>query len=107
MSQEATSLTPLQPTESIHALDVMRGVVCIIIFTGVGFALFGKLQRFELLYVVFSIWNFQLILSPIWLRYFHFGPMEWLWRNLSYQKMHPILKEYSKPVAPPVPMGIK
>lgn len=65
---------------------MMHSVICMIIFTGVGFGMFGKLQRYELLYVVFSIWIFQLILSPIWLKYFYFGPMEWLWRSLSYQK---------------------
>lgn len=72
---------------------IMHSLICMVVFTGVGLGLFGKLQRFELLYVVFSIWVFQLILSPIWLRYFHFGPMEWLWRNLSYRKVHPIWKQ--------------
>lgn len=72
---------------------LMHSVICMFVFTGVGFGLFGRLQRYELLYVVISIWIFQLILSPIWLRYFHYGPMEWLWRNLSYQKVHPIRKE--------------
>lgn len=71
---------------------LMHSVICMIVFTGVGFSLFGKLQRYELLYVVFSIWIFQLILSPIWLQYFHYGPMEWLWRNLSYLKIHSIRK---------------
>lgn len=68
---------------------IMHSIICLFVFTGVGFGLFGKLQRYELLYVVFSIWIFQLIVSPIWLRYFHFGPMEWLWRTLSYQKKQP------------------
>lgn len=72
---------------------LMHSVICMFIFTGVGFGLFGQLERFELLYVVFSIWIFQLILSPIWLDYFHYGPAEWLWRNLSYQKVHPLKKE--------------
>lgn len=71
---------------------MMHSVICMFVFTGVGFGLFGQLQRYELLYVVFSIWIFQLILSPIWLRYFHYGPMEWLWRNLSYLKVHAIRK---------------
>ena len=71
---------------------LMHSIICMIIFTGVGFGLFGKLQRFELLYVVFGIWIFQLILSPIWLRYFHYGPAEWLWRNLSYMKVHAFRK---------------
>ncbi len=72
---------------------IMHSLICMVVFTGVGFGLFGRLQRYELLYVVFSIWIFQLILSPIWLTYFHYGPMEWLWRNLSYQKIHAIRKE--------------
>ncbi len=74
---------------------VMHSVIYIFIFTGVGFGLFGKLQRFELLYVVFSIWVFQLILSPIWLKYYQFGPLEWIWRNLSYLKKHPFKKKNS------------
>lgn len=81
---------------------IMHSIICMFVFTGVGFGLFGKLQRFELLYVVFSIWIFQLIVSPIWLRYFQFGPLEWLWRNLSYQKMHSIRKELPKAVQPVV-----
>lgn len=68
---------------------VMQSVFAMFIFTGVGLGLFGKLQRHELLYVVFSIWIFQLIVSPIWFKYFQFGPLEWMWRNLTYLKKHP------------------
>jgi uncharacterized protein len=72
---------------------LMHSVICMFVFTGVGFGLYGQLERFELLYVVFSIWIFQLILSPIWLKYFHFGPMEWLWRRLSYLQKPPFRKQ--------------
>ena len=65
---------------------MMHSVICMFVFTGVGFGLFGQLERFELLYVVFFIWIFQLIVSPIWLKFYQYGPMEWLWRTLSYQK---------------------
>ena len=78
---------------------MMHSVFCMFVFTGVGFGLFGQLERFELLYVVFSIWIFQLIVSPIWLRYFHFGPMEWLWRWLSYQQKPRFRKEIGKSVS--------
>ena len=70
----------------------MHSVIALFFFTGAGFGMFGKLQRHELLYVVFAIWIFQLIISPIWLKYFEFGPVEWVWRNLSYQKIHPFRK---------------
>jgi uncharacterized protein len=53
------------------------------------FKYYGQWQRFELYYLVFGIWVFQLILSPIWLKYFKFGPLEWLWRWLTYWKKPP------------------
>ncbi|MBT3523235.1 MAG: DUF418 domain-containing protein, partial [Flavobacteriaceae bacterium] len=28
----------------------------------------------------------QLILSNIWLKYYRFGPLEWVWRSLTYKK---------------------
>lgn len=71
---------------------VMHSLFAMFIFTGAGFGLFGTFQRHELLYIVFSIWLFQLIASPIWLKYFQFGPLEWIWRNLSYQKRHLLRK---------------
>jgi uncharacterized protein len=72
---------------------ITHSVVCSIIFTGIGFSLYGQLQRYQLYYVVFSIWLFQLIVSPIWLTYFHFGPLEWMWRSLTYQKLQPFRKQ--------------
>jgi uncharacterized protein len=72
---------------------IMHSIICLFFFTGAGLGMFGKLERHELLYVVFSIWAVQLILSPIWLKHFHYGPMEWMWRNLSYQKIQPMKKK--------------
>jgi uncharacterized protein len=61
-------------------------------FYGVGFGMFGKLQRFEIYYVVGVTWLIQIIWSHIWLRFFRFGPLEWLWRSLTYWKKQPFLK---------------
>jgi uncharacterized protein len=72
---------------------IMHSLICMIIFTGVGFGLYGKLQRYELYYVVLAVWIFQLIISPIWLRYYYFGPLEWIWRKLSYRNNPPFRKE--------------
>lgn len=35
----------------------------------------------------------QVITSTIWLQYFRFGPAEWLWRSVSYEKLQPMLLE--------------
>ncbi|MCX2718435.1 DUF418 domain-containing protein [Lentiprolixibacter aurantiacus] len=68
---------------------IMHSVICAFVFTGIGFSLFGQLERYELYYVVGGIWLFQLIVSPIWLKYFRFGPLEWLWRSLTYRERQP------------------
>jgi uncharacterized protein len=68
---------------------LMQSLICGLIFYGVGFGLYGKLQRYELYYVVAGVWIFQIITSHIWLRYFRFGPMEWIWRSLTYWKLQP------------------
>lgn len=60
------------------------------IFEGYGLGLFAKLQRYQLLYVVFSVWLLLLIASPIWLRHYRFGPMEWGWRSLTYWRRQPM-----------------
>ncbi|TXE17226.1 DUF418 domain-containing protein [Psychroflexus gondwanensis] len=63
---------------------LMHSIITSIVF--LGFGLYGQLERYELYYVVFGIWIFQLITSPIWLKHFQFGPFEWLWRSLTYGK---------------------
>ena len=72
---------------------IMHTIICITIFLGFGFGMWGKLQRHELYYIVFSIWTFQLIVSPLWLKYFRFGPLEWIWRSLTYWQRQPFRRE--------------
>ena len=69
---------------------VTHSVVCALVFTGIGFSMFGQLQRYELYYVVGAIWLAQLIISPIWLKHYRFGPLEWLWRSLTYMQRQPL-----------------
>ena len=69
---------------------LMQSFLCGMIFYGIGFGLFGKLQRYEIYYVVLGVWIFQIIFSHLWLRYFQFGPLEWIWRSLTYWKKQPI-----------------
>lgn len=70
---------------------LMHSIVTSIIFYGDGFSMFGMLQRYELYYIVAGLWIFQLIYSPIYLRYFLYGPAEWIWRSLTYQKRQQFL----------------
>jgi uncharacterized protein len=69
---------------------LMHTILCTTLFYGYGFGLFGRLDRVQLFGVVIAIWALQLWLSPIWLKYFRFGPAEWLWRTLTYGKAQPM-----------------
>ena len=65
-------------------------VICNILFMGFGFGWVGELERYQIYYVVLAIWLFQLIASPWWLKRFRFGPVEWLWRSLTYGQKQPM-----------------
>lgn len=68
---------------------ILQTVIATLIFFGYGLGYYDKLELYQLYFVVLGIWIFEMILSPIWLKYFRFGPLEWLWRSLSYWKRMP------------------
>ena len=43
--------------------------------------------------IVIGVWALQLIWSPLWLSRFRMGPLEWLWRSLSYGRRLPLRRE--------------
>jgi uncharacterized protein len=75
---------------------LMQSLMCGLFFYGVGFGMYGKLQRHEIYYLVAAVWAIQIIYSNIWLHYFRFGPMEWAWRSLTYWKKQPFRKNKSE-----------
>jgi uncharacterized protein len=66
---------------------IFQTVVATSIFYGHGLGLFGRVSRVEALGVVVAIWAVQVPLSVLWLRYFRYGPLEWLWRALTYRTL--------------------
>ena len=72
---------------------LMQSIICTFFFFGYGLGYYDKLRFYQLYYVVFAVWIFQIIFSAIWLNYFRFGPFEWLWRSLTYWKRQPMKKE--------------
>ena len=68
---------------------LMQSVICTTLFYGYGGNLFARLGRLELWGIVLVIWAIQLMISPIWLKHFRFGPAEWFWRSLTYWRRQP------------------
>jgi uncharacterized protein len=76
-----------------------HSIVCTLIFYGYGLGYFATMDRISMMMVVLSIWIAQLVLSPIWLEHFRYGPAEWLWRSLTYWKWQPMRRETTPAVA--------
>ena len=68
---------------------VMQSIICTLVFFGYGLNWFAELQFYQLFFVVLGIWALQILVSPLWLRAFQFGPLEWLWRSLTYARLQP------------------
>ncbi|WP_440764881.1 DUF418 domain-containing protein [Natronorubrum sp. DTA7] len=68
---------------------LLQTVLATSIFYGHGLGLFGQVTRVQALGIVVAIWAVQIPLSVLWLRYFRFGPIEWLWRVLTYRSRQP------------------
>lgn len=65
---------------------LMQSIICAFIFYGIGFGLYGTLERFELYYIMAGIWLFQILFSLLWMKMYRYGPFEWVWRSLTYNK---------------------
>jgi uncharacterized protein len=63
---------------------LFQTVVATFVFYGHGLGLFGSVSRIEALAMVLAFWPVQIVLSVLWLRAFRFGPVEWVWRSLTY-----------------------
>ncbi|ELZ29405.1 DUF418 domain-containing protein [Halorubrum distributum] len=69
---------------------LLQTVIATTIFYGHGLGLFGYVSRVEAMGIVVGIWAVQVVLSVLWLRYFRFGPVEWVWRTLTYGEAQPM-----------------
>lgn len=65
-------------------------ILMLFVFHGWAFALFGELGRPQLYLVVLGAWVVMLAWSKPWLDRFKYGPLEWLWRCLTYGKKFPL-----------------
>lgn len=71
----------------------MQGVIGSVIFSLWGFgSIFGTWHATELFLLGIVIYVAQIVFSAVWLRFFKYGPLEWLWRSATYLKWQPFRK---------------
>lgn len=69
---------------------IAQSLICALLFYGHGLGLYGRVERTGQILVVLAVWTAQLAVSRLWLRHFRFGPLEWLWRSMTYGKVQPL-----------------
>lgn len=63
---------------------ILQSIICTFIFYGFGLGWFAETSRFHQLLVVLLVSTIQIVWSTIWLQYFKQGPLEMLWKRLTY-----------------------
>lgn len=90
VSQRAEARRLLAPLSAAGRMALsnylMQSVICTTIFYSYGLGLYGQMGAAVGILLSLVIWAIQLPVSMIWLRFFQFGPMEWVWRALTYGK---------------------
>ncbi len=86
-------LTKLAPVGKMAFSNyILQTLIGNFVFLGAGLGLMGQVG--PVCYTVFGliVFLFQIVISTIWLRYFNFGPLEWLWRSGTYGKWQTLKK---------------
>jgi len=64
-------------------------------YGGRGLGWYGQIGWPEIWGIVIVVWVLQLLWSPMWLTFFRMGPIEWVWRSLTYSRLLPLRREAS------------
>lgn len=71
---------------------ITQSIICAFIFFGIGLGLFGEVERTVQIIIVMGIWLLQFAWSKPYLSHYKFGPLEWVWRSLTYWDKQPMKK---------------
>jgi uncharacterized protein len=69
---------------------ISQSVICTFVFYGWGLGWAGKVGAAGQVGLALAIFALQVVVCHVWLRYFRFGPLEWVWRTLVYLRRQPM-----------------
>jgi len=65
---------------------LFQSIVCVLIFYNFGLGFYGQIGPALGLLLALAIFTVQVYLSKLWLQRYQYGPVEWLWKSLTYGK---------------------
>lgn len=72
---------------------VFQSILGAYIFYGWGLGYLAQIPNRYTFLMAFGIIALQMLLSSWWLRYFYYGPLEWIWRSLTHFRYYPLKKK--------------
>lgn len=81
---------------------VTQSAAMMLFFYGIGFGLLGTAGVAACLALSVVIFAVQIACSRWWLNHYRFGPLEWIWRTLTYGRVQPLRLEPQAPKGTPV-----
>lgn len=72
---------------TLYILQTLIGTT--IFYGGYGLGMFGRVERVGQIAIAAAITLLQLWVAPLWLRSYRYGPLEWVWRSLTYARRQP------------------
>ncbi|OZU87966.1 hypothetical protein CIL03_14790 [Virgibacillus indicus] len=68
---------------------IMQSVISFILFYGIGAGLYGSIRPITGVVIAIIVFSIQVLFSKWWFSRYLFGPLEWIWRSLTYRKRQP------------------
>ncbi|WP_240315560.1 DUF418 domain-containing protein [Aquimarina longa] len=88
-----TILVPLKYVGRMALTNyILQSLIGILLFSSIGFKRYETFSPSETLVTAISVFIVQVLLSKLWLTYYQYGPLEWVWRSLTYKEILPIKK---------------
>ena len=78
---------------------MVQNVISMFVFSGVGLGLYSNMHPAFYVGVAIVVYTLQVFFSRWWLAHYYYGPVEWIWRQLSYGKRLPVKKQNIQPEA--------
>lgn len=70
-----------------------QSAIGMMLFYGIGLGLGADMGLVYVELIAAAVFIFEIFFSAVWLRFFRFGPLEWIWRCLTYLQAFPLLKK--------------
>ncbi|UFU00529.1 DUF418 domain-containing protein [Radiobacillus kanasensis] len=86
----------LKPLEYVGRMSLsnylFQSIISFFLYYSIGFGLYGQITPGISVLIVIVIFFLQIMISRLWFRYFYYGPVEWLWRSLTYRQKQKMKK---------------